>query len=59
MAEICLLDTENPRNRIENGVLTKGPTQTFTENEVPEQLGKLGLDKASEPDDLPIEAVKT
>ena len=59
MAETCLLDPDNPRNPIENGVLTEGPTQTFTENEVPEQLGKLGLYKAREPDDLPIEAVKT
>ena len=30
----------------------------FNENVVSEQLGKMGLDKATGPDDLPIEAVK-
>ena len=37
---------------------TEGPIDIFNENEVSEQLGKMGLDKATGPDDLPIEAVK-
>ena len=37
---------------------TEGPIDIFNENEVFEQLGKMGLDKATGPDDLPIEAVK-
>ena len=37
---------------------TEGPIDIFNENEGSEQLGKMGLDKATGPDDLPIEAVK-
>ena len=37
---------------------TEGPIDIFNENEVSEQLGKMGLDKATGPDDRPIEAVK-
>ena len=37
---------------------TEGPIDIFNENEVSEQLRKIGLDKATGPDDLPIEAVK-
>ena len=36
----------------------EGPIDIFYENEVSEQLGKMGLDKATGPDDRPIEAVK-
>ena len=53
-----LLNTENTRKQIESGLATEGPIDIFNENEVPEQLGKMGLDKATGPDDLPIEAVK-
>ena len=45
-------------NIIESGVVTEGPIEIFNENEVFEQLGKMGIDKATGPDDLPIEAVK-
>ncbi len=41
-------------NIIESGVVTEGPIEIFNENEVFEQLGKMGLDKATGPDDLPI-----
>ena len=44
-----LLNTENTRKHIENGLATEGPIDIFNENEVSEQLGKMGL---------PIEAVK-
>ena len=37
---------------------TEGTIDIFNENEVSEQLGKNGLDKATGSDDLPIEAVK-
>ena len=37
---------------------TEGPIDLFNENEVIDQLGKMGLNKATGPDDLPIEAVK-
>ena len=53
-----LLTTENTRKQIESGLATEGPIDLFNENEVFEQLGKMGLDKATGPDDLPIEAVK-
>ena len=53
-----LLNTENTRKQIESGLATEGPIDIFNENEVSEQLGKMGLDKATGPDDLPIEAVK-
>ena len=53
-----LLNTENTRKQIENGLATKGPLDIFIENEVSGQLGKMGLDKATGPGDLPIEAVK-
>ena len=36
---------------------TEGPIDIFNENEVSEQPGKMGLDKAIGPDDLHIEAV--
>ena len=41
-----LLNTENPRKPIQNGLLTEGPIELFNENEVSKQLGKMGLDKA-------------
>ena len=50
-----LLNTENTRKQIENGLATEGPIDLFNENEMIEQLGKMGLDKATGPDDLPIE----
>ena len=53
-----LLNNENPRKPIENGLLTEGPVDIFNENEASEQLGNIGLDKATESDDLPIEDVK-
>ena len=53
-----LLNTENTRKQIESGLATEGPIDIFNENEVSEQLGKMGLDKFTGPDDLPIEAVK-
>ena len=53
-----LLNTENTRKQIASGLATEGPIDLFKENEVFEQLGKMGLDKATGPDDLPIEAVK-
>ena len=53
-----LLNTENTRKQIASGLATEGPIDLFKENEVFEQLGKIGLDKATGPDDLPIEAVK-
>ena len=53
-----LLNTENTRKHIESGLATEGPIDIFNENEVSEQLGNMGLDKATGPDDLPIEAVK-
>ena len=53
-----LLNTENTRKQIESGLVTEGPIEIFNENEVSEHLGKMGLDKATGPDDLPIEALK-
>ena len=53
-----LLNTDNTRKQIENGLGTEGPIEIFNENEVSEQLGKMGLDKATGSDDLHIEAVK-
>ena len=53
-----LLNTEKTRKQIESGLATEGPIDIVNENEVSEQLGKMGLDKATGPDDLPIEAVK-
>ena len=53
-----LLNTENTRKQIESGLATEGPIDIFNENEVSEQLGKMGLDNVTGPDDLPIEAVK-
>ena len=53
-----LLNTENTRKQIESGLATEGPIDIFNENEVSEQLGMMGLDKATGPDDPPIEAVK-
>ena len=53
-----LLNTENTRKQIESAVVTERPIDIFNENEVSVQLGKMGLDKATGPDDLPIEAVK-
>ena len=53
-----LLNTENARKQIESGLATEGPIETFNENEGSEQLGKMGLDKTTGPDDLPIETVK-
>ena len=53
-----LLNTENTRKQIASCLATEGPIDLFKENEVFEQLGKMGLDKATGPDDLPIEAVK-
>ena len=53
-----LLNTENTRKQIENGLVTGGPIEIFTENEVSEQLGNMGLDDATGPDDLLIEPVK-
>ena len=53
-----LLNTENTIKQIESGLATEGPIDIFNENGVSEQLGKMGLDKATGPDDLPIEAVK-
>ena len=44
--------------RIESGLITEGPIEIFNEHEVSEQLAKMGLDKDTGPDDLPIEAVK-
>ena len=38
-----LLITENRRKRIESCLSTEGPIDKFNENEVPEQLGKMGL----------------
>ena len=52
-----LLNTENTIKQIASGLATEGPIDLFKENEVFEQLGKMGLDKATGPDDLPIEAV--
>ena len=52
-----LLNTENKRKQTESGLVTEGPIEIFNGNEVSEQLGKMGLDKATGPDDLPIEAV--
>ena len=52
------LNTENTRKQITSGLATDGPIDLFNENEVFEQLGKMGLDTATGPDDLPIEAVK-
>ena len=42
----------------ESGLATEGPINIFNENEVSEQLGNMGIYKATGPDDLPIEAVK-
>ena len=53
-----LLNTENTRKQIESGVVTEGPNETFNVNGVSEQLGKMGLDKATGADDLPIETVR-
>ena len=53
-----LLNTENTRKQIESGLAIEGPIDLFKENEMFEQLGKMGLDKPNGPDDLPIEAVK-
>ena len=53
-----LLNTENTRKQMESGLATEGPIDIFNKNEVSEQLGKMGLDKATGSDDLPIEAVK-
>ena len=53
-----LFNTENTRKQIESGLATEGPIDIFTVYEVSEQLGKMGLDKATGPDDLPIGAVK-
>ena len=53
-----LLKTVNTRKQIESGLATEGPIDIFNENEVSEQLGKMGLDEATGPDDLPIEPVK-
>ena len=53
-----LLNPENTRKQIASGLATEGPIDLLNENEVFEQLGKMGLDKATGPDDLPIEAVK-
>ena len=53
-----LLNTENTRKQIESGLATEGPIDIFNENEVCEQLGKMGLDKTTGSDDLSIEAVK-
>ena len=50
-----LVNTENTRKQIASGLATEGPIDLFNENEVFEQLGKMGLDKATGPDDLPIE----
>ena len=53
-----LLNIENPRKQIDNGLVTEGPIEIFTENDVFEELGNMGLDKATGSDDLPIEAIK-
>ena len=53
-----LITTENTRKQIESGLATEGPIDTFNEIDVSEQIGNMGLDKATGPDDLPIEAVK-
>ncbi len=53
-----LLNTENIRKQIESGLATEGPIDILNENEVSEQLGKMGLDKATGADDLPIETVR-
>ena len=53
-----LLNTENTRKQMESGLATEGPIDILNENEVSEQLGKIGLDKATGPDDLAIEYVK-
>ena len=42
----------------ESGLATEGPINIFNENGVSGQLGNMGIDKATGPDDLPIEAVK-
>ena len=52
-----LLNTENTRKQIESGLAIERPIDIFNENEVSEQLGNMGLDKATGPDDLPIEGV--
>ena len=39
-----LLNTENTRKQIASGLSTEGPIDKFNENEVSEQLGKMGLD---------------
>ena len=53
-----LLNTENTRKQIASGLATVEPIDQFNEIEVLEQLEKMTLDKATGPDDLPIEAVK-
>ena len=45
-------NNENTRKQIESGLATEGPIDIFNENEVSEQLGKMGLDKATGSDDL-------
>ena len=42
-----LLNAENTRKQIESGLATEGTIDIFNENEVSEQLGKMGLDKAT------------
>ena len=52
-----LFNTENTRKQIESGLATEGPIDIGNENKVSEQLGNMGLDEATGPDDLPNEAV--
>ena len=51
-----LLNTDNTIKLIESGVVTEASIEIFNENEVPEQLGKMGLDNATGSGDLHIEA---
>ena len=54
-----LINIENTgtRKHIESGFATEGPINTFNENQVSEQLRKMELDKATGPDDLPVQVV--
>ena len=52
-----LLNTENPRTKIETVLLIEGPIDIFNDK-VSKQIGKMVLNKATGPDDIPIESVK-
>ena len=49
---------ENDSEDVEEVRPSEGPLQLYSVEEVGRQLGKMGLNKAGGPEDLPIEAVK-